>query len=117
MSRSTQYIGLNERAEAFLKNNKSKKLCDYQGDTGMFDEPMYYGIYEVKVKFQDHSFSYPDEDGKETNVFENTETKTFVEVTQCAPWSSGPCYFTYLKNILTGEEIGKWKDDEIWKIA
>jgi hypothetical protein len=112
MSRCTQYIGLNNHAEHFLDSNNAKMLCRYQGDTGMFEEPLFYGIYEVEIKYMDRSFSFPDENENETNVFENVEIQTFAEITQCAPWRSGPCYYTCLKNIKTGQLVGEWAEDK-----
>ena len=104
MPRTTQYIGLNQRAIEYLKNNSAEELIEYIGDTGMFGEPLFYKVYDIRINC-DFLKDKP-------NIF-----VTHKEVTQTVPWGGGPMYFTCLKNMLNGETVGEWTESEIDKIA
>jgi len=100
MSRTTQFIGLNSEALEFISKNNGKLLCKYEGNTGMFDEPLMYGIYEVEIPYKYYDIQM-------------TRKETYVEITQAEPWSSGPCIFTCLKYIISDKYVGLWSDEEI----
>ena len=82
MSRSTQYIGLNNYALEFIKGAIKKK--EIQIAVGMFDEPIIGYIY----------YMTPAKPNKE--IF-------YTEVVQDMPWSSGPMVFTCLEQTLVKE--------------
>lgn len=79
--RTTQFVGLNKQAEAFVSDAEENK--SFPGFTyGMFDEqiPLHQWI----------------KDGKR-----------YTEVVQASPWSGGPVIFTCLKD-ENGMEICPW---------
>ena len=89
MSRSTQYIGLTQKAKDYVKTHAIKKekiiVCQ-----GMFDEPVYGNRYH-----------FPPPAGPNKGLY-------YTEIPQETPWSSGPMIFTYLKGTLIkegGEEL------------
>lgn len=86
MSRSTTEVGLTDAARAFTAT--LEHLGDHVGDKGMFGEPISMGRWR-------------DAEGHE-----------YVEVTQDAPWSSGPCVLTCLEWHPRGEEKGATPPDE-----
>lgn len=88
MSRTTQYIGLNEYALAWVNNS----LCEaeYEMTHGIGDEPVYGAIYHM-----------PPPDGPNKALIAK-------EVVQHEVWSSGPMIFTHLEITLvkeSGQEI------------
>lgn len=88
MSRSTQYIGLNDYATRYVKNAIRKE--EYEMTTGMFNEPVMGTIYYMPP---------PAGPNKEYIL---------KETVQVDPWSSGPMIFTHLKAVLiknNGQEI------------
>ncbi len=88
MSRSTQYIGLNDYAKKWVE--KAIKTETYEMTTGMFDEPVMGTIYHM-----------PPPDGPNKALIAK-------EVVQAAPWSSGVMFFTHLKLTLikeSGQEL------------
>lgn len=84
MSRSTQYIGLNDYAEAYLKEH-----AELQQDetpvitTGMFDEPVIGRVWK-EVIHEEQPNRY----------------HLYQEVLQDSPWSSGPMIFTHIRVTL-----------------
>ncbi len=98
--RCTQFIGLSKEARDFINKYNGKKLCEYEGNTGMFEEPLMYGIYEVEIPYNYYGV-------------EMTRKETYIEITQAEPWSSGSCIFTCLENIITKHRIGKWSEEDI----
>ena len=88
MSRSTQYIGLNDYAKEWVK--KAVKTDTYEMTTGMFEEPVLGRIYTMPTE-------------KYGNAI------VAKEVVQASPWSSGMMIFTHLELTLvreSGEEEG-----------
>ena len=83
MSRITQYIGLNDYAEAFVA--KALKVETYPLCKGMFGEDVLGRIYHM-----------PPPDGP-------NKAWIFKEVVQATPWSSGPMIFTHLEATLVKE--------------
>jgi len=83
MSRSTQYIGLNDYAKDYVKNATSIEYYDMT--KGMFDEIIKGKIYHMPI---------PEGPNKDLIL---------KEVVQDSPWSSGPMIFTCLEEILTKE--------------
>lgn len=100
MSRTTQFIGLSSDALDFISKHNGKVLCEYEGNTGMFDEPLMYRIYEVEIPYEYYDVPM-------------IKKETYVEVTQAEPWSSGPCIFTCLRHISLDRHIGLWSDKDI----
>lgn len=102
MSRSTQYIGLNDYAREYVASAIKDEV--YEMTTGMFEESVYGHIYTLPAN----------ENG---NVIEAREVVDIV------PWSSGPMVFTYLQLTLVRpnggrEEFGhayKWMLDPMLK--
>ena len=78
MSRSTQYVGLNGYALAYVKNAIKTEIIP-KITTGMFDEYISGTRYYMPVP-----------EGPNTEYY-------FDEVVQCEPWSSGPMIFTCLQ--------------------
>jgi hypothetical protein len=92
MSRTTQYIGLNNWALKLVKD--SIKQETYKMTTGMFDEPVYGSVYHmVPPKGPNKALKY-------------------IEVVQDTPWSSGPMVFTALKQVLV-KESGQVIEDNV----
>ena len=83
MSRSTQYIGLTDAAEEWVKGAIGTE--QYPMTRGMFDEPIMGTIYHMPA---------PEGPNKELIA---------KEVVQAEPWSSGPMIFTHLELILVKE--------------
>lgn len=101
MSRETQYIGLNSYALNFVKD--AIRVEEYDMTHGMFGEIIKGKIYHMPIE----------------NPDVNSES-IFIEVVQCAPWSSGPMIFTYLKwsivkkcdnSVVEMEKCFKWMFD------
>ena len=94
--RTTQVIGLNKRAEAFIERNAVNPDGEYTGQAllGMFGE----GAYTCRV------FEYHDDRILSPDYFE--------EYLQIDPWSSGPMLFLALRWI-DGEPIPEslWLED------
>lgn len=94
MSRSTQFIGLNQKAVDFIIFNKDlteyKEFDNYT--EGMFDEKIPLGVWKFKDCY-------------------------YKEIVQCVPWSSGPMIFTYLEKTEDLNKKGKrlflWKDKHV----
>lgn len=93
MARWTQHVGLSPRVQDFLESNDCKELCSYKMTEGMFGESIMGWVYE--------------------HLTENQDAETYMEVVQTEIWSSGPCIFTCLKNLKTGEMIGLWTEKEV----
>lgn len=73
--RTTQYIGLTNRAKEFLKT--CVEVESKSSTFGMFDEQIPLGTWECTSKYE--------------------QKWRFTEVLQMSPWSSGPMLFTHLK--------------------
>lgn len=84
MSRTTQYIGLNEYAKNFVRNAIKTEIIPNMA-TGMFDEPIEGTRYYMPVP-----------KGPNTSYY-------FDEEVQAEPWSSGPMIFTCLRGHLVKE--------------
>lgn len=102
MARWTQYIGLSKEAHEFLSKNKAKELSKWQMTEGLCSEPVYGSIYEVIIDSDD---GYPPYFGH--------EIRTYAEVEDVTPWSSGPMIHTALRNLQTGEVEFHWKEEDI----
>ena len=103
MSRSTQFIGLSNRAATWLKEHAEVDWigdpcphCGKQTQQGYMTEPIenklgMFGESEPIYKYQlkDGTCAY--------------------EADQITPWSSGPVIFTALK-----DENGEWIKDTLW---
>lgn len=95
MARTTQYIGLNAKAMAFIKENHlvprepndAPKDVMHGHKAGMFEEDVSMG-------------SWTDHDGN-----------AWDEVMQASPWSSGPMIFTCLEKRGTRQRAGEWIED------
>lgn len=106
MARFTQYIGLSPRAWEYLKKYNYKRIYSYEMTEGIAYEPVMGSLYECTIQVLGR-WSIPD------NEYMEDEKVLYIEVVQAEPWSSGPMIFTQLKNILTGEIVGAWTDEEI----
>lgn len=102
MSRSTQFIGLSKEAHEFLCKNNHKELALYQMTTGLCMEPVYGRIYEVII----------DSDNCNPPFFGH-EVRTYAEVEDATPWSSGPMIHTALRNLQTGAVEFCWNEKDI----
>ena len=92
MSRSTQFIGLNSYALAYIENSLS--VSKYSDMTfGMFGESISGNIYQINGKYGD--------------------IDVLREVVQDTPWSSGVMIFTYLRLEKT---IRENIHDIVWNI-
>lgn len=80
MSRSTQYIGLNQYALNFVKG--AKLVETFELTEGMFGEPVLGSVYHM-----------PPPAGPNDEYI-------LKEVVQDVPWSSGPMIFTHLEATL-----------------
>lgn len=100
MSRTTQFIGLSQDANQFLKEHNAKELCRHIITTGMFEEPIHGTIYDLEFKYDYYGM-------------EAISNRAYAEVVQAEPWSSGPCIFTCLININAGEKVCFWSEEEI----
>jgi len=92
--RTTQFIGLNRRAEEYKKKH-FVNFSEFCGEViGMFGEP----VCDLK--------RYKCKDGRVIEEYE-----------QCVPWSSGPVIFTAFRDAKTKEPIKEtlWTEDEIEK--
>ena len=84
MSRSTQFIGLTDKANAFV--SKMVIIENTEHAEGMFDEKIPLASYlDVGAK------------------------KIYYEVVQCEPWSSGPMIFTCLQEPRSSKQLFKWE--------
>jgi len=108
MSRSTQFIGLNFKAENFIKMNAQKisktEPCPHCGQNYTHEEYLTKELKEVLGMFEEpvHTLlQYTTKDGKK-----------FEEFKQCSPWSSGPMIFLALRWSDTKEPIKEslWDD-------
>ena len=82
--RTTQYIGLNDYAEAYLREHAT--LLQDEAPTigiGMFEEPITGRVWKEVIREEQ-----PD------------RYLLYEEVVQDSPWSSGPMIFTHLKVTL-----------------
>ena len=111
MSRSTQFIGLNDKALEFLNNNCKCDVIDvYRNGVleSSYAEPrkiegeVIFGMFGEPIQL----YNYITHDG--TILYEQV---------QCEYWSSGPVIFTFLtkkSDKCKGEYIiGGWEDKEI----
>lgn len=105
--RTTQYIGLNPEAEAWLaKNCKSTTsiICPTCGNVTL-PELISTNLKEITGMFNEHVDFLRQ---YETHTGEKVET--FI---QAEPWSSGPCIFLALKYSESGIAFCLWGDEEI----
>lgn len=98
MSRSDQYIGLNQKAWDFI--SELTKQFDYERDNfniidgnNTFCEPEGFTGYKIRVFYNDNVNEYGD----------------FVETIQEEIWSSGPMYFSCLQYYLK-KKYGQYID-------
>jgi len=106
MARHTQYIGLSPRAWEFLNKHNYKEIYKYKMTEGIANEPVMGCLYECTIKVPGR-WSCPD------NEYMEDEKTLYIETVQSEIWSGGPMIFTQLKNILTGEIIGAWTEEEM----
>jgi hypothetical protein len=102
MARWTQYIGLSKEANEFLHKNETKELARWEMTSGICLEPVYGSIYEVTINNDDCDSPYF-----------GHYVKTYAEVEDVTPWSSGPMIHTALRNLATGVVEFKWKEEDI----
>jgi hypothetical protein len=106
MARFTQYIGLSPEAWEFLEGHKYNKIHSYKMTEGICMEPVIGSLYECTIAVPGRwcclAINYTED-----------EKVLYIEVVQSEPWDSGPMIFTQLKNILTGEIIGAWTENQI----
>lgn len=96
MSRQTNFIGLTDRAEEFVKTLEMIEDSEHY-TAGMFDE---------KVQLR---------------KWLNTDGSILEEVVQAEPWSSGPCIFTCLQyegnetgtHQMIGKQSHRWDQEDI----
>jgi len=113
MSRSTQYIGLTDRAHRFLKEHDSMMSCSENRCTkGMFEEDIPLGTWRITLRKTSPTLGEP------------ADQQHFIvrEVVQAEPWSSGPMIFTCLEfDFGQGDEdfrtrIFQWiEDPTLWE--
>ncbi len=80
MSRSDQYIGLTKDAQEWLKTQKVVSTKRIELSEAAFGGNIYGNQYKIEAPYPDINEYY-----------------IVTETIQCAPWSSGPMYFTHLK--------------------
>lgn len=83
MSRSTQYIGLNDYAEAYLKEHAILLAATPVIAKGMFNEPIHGRVWKEVIRPEQPDRYY-----------------LYQEVLQDSPWSSGPMIFTHIRVTL-----------------
>lgn len=111
--RTTQFIGLNKRALAWLEENCIKDsyelYCNGELERKYNKVRESEGIYKYYGMYDDEGILLK---GFELN---NISGDNIFEKVQCEPWSSGPVIFTYLVNMIGNEIIPEsiWNDDEI----
>jgi len=106
MSRSDNFIGLNEKANNFLwKNGKIGKLrlCDDNGNMIREEDKLLYTESDRYTWFSMFGGEYP------LRVFELKDGNKVYEKVQLDPWAGGPCIFTALV-----DEDGKWIEETLW---
>lgn len=103
MARTTQCIGLSSDASKFLRQHNANILCEYHMTIGLCKEPVMGNIYECDIPVSG-LYSY------EGNEYMDTKKVVFVEVVQEEIWDGGPMIFTCLRNLNTGELVGKWSE-------
>ena len=99
MARWTQYIGLSKEAIKFLNDNKYFEIGKWKMTSGICGEEVFGRIYEVHVEEQEPYHTYG--------------IRTYAEVEDVTPWSSGPMIHTALRNLQTGNIEFHWKDEDI----
>jgi hypothetical protein len=97
MARSTQYIGLSKEAHRFLNEHVHKTIGTWRMSTGIAGEDVTGNIYEVD----------------EGECMGERNIRTYVEVEQCSPWSSGPMIHTCLMSLPYGKLCYMWNEKEI----
>lgn len=129
MSRSDQYIGLNQRASEIVKGEPVLAYVEEVQRTfpdGHFERFDATPIYEMSVK-REHHGSF---DGAFGNSFELKEYifpdgRVYAEYIQETIWSSGPMYFLALQDesenpikesLWTEEEFQKYMQLDIGKM-
>ena len=126
MSRSTQIMGLSDRAREFLKCNVESvpfETCPECGTRrqsrafltalkleGLEVEggSMISVVYDRETGVNEGMF----EDGPVLHKYRLKTGKWVKEIVQASPWSSGPCIFLCLQD-EDGRRLGEWSDDEI----
>lgn len=98
MARFTQYIGLSPASLEFLAKHKHKEIGKYHMTEGIAYESVVGTIYEITI---------------ESNDWPCDDIRTYAEIEDVTPWSSGPMIHTCLRDIRTGEKCFLWKEDEI----
>ncbi len=104
MARATQYIGLSSDASKFLRQHNAKVLCEYHMTMGLCQESVMGRIYECDIPVPG-IYSY------EGNEYMDAKKVVFMEVVQKEIWDGGPMIFTCLRDLNTGQLVGKWLED------
>lgn len=123
--RETQFIGLNGRAEEFLKrkDEESKKLCTFlytetvtrtypDGSSEVIQGRDVYEESHTTTDYNSVQGMFGEEIPLEQYTFKNGEV--YFEYEQHEVWSSGPMIYTALKD-KDGNPVPEslWKDSEL----
>lgn len=92
MARSTQYIGLNDKAEDFLDKNFELTLPE--------DDNVVIGLCDEVIQLTSY-------------VSKNQNYLSAREVVQTIPWSSGPMIFTHIEVELLDKTKVLWYSWEV----
>ena len=112
MSRSDQWIGLNERAKEMVMIDGFKMIISCKKDGTIIESSSFpclipkgkrevYSEVEGAFYTTFNLYMYTLEDGTE-----------LYEAVQAEPWSSGPCYFVALKD--AAGKHGQWIKESLW---
>ena len=102
--RSTQIFGLTENAENFLTKNVkrwSENICHH---CDRFDSKSAKRVYDPKTGKRKGMF----DDGPPLYEYIIEDGRIIQEVVQAVPWSSGPCIFLCLQEVLYDKVEGYW---------
>jgi hypothetical protein len=105
--RTTQYLGLNQKAQAWLENH-----CE---ETALLTKKFVEGMFGEKVhQLRKHSLKTP------KTIVRNPKAPSYLEThveeyVQAEPWSSGPVIFLALRYSKCKQpvEASLWPEEEI----
>lgn len=105
--RSTQYMGIPDEAEKFIRNNIKRspsKICSECGHNSGGQE-----LSEIYDSAADQGMF---DDGPNLYRYTMKDGTTWIEKVQAVPWSSGPCIFLMLVQ-ENGPGEFKWDEESI----
>lgn len=117
MSRSWQYIGFNEAAQAILAETKKVgtmviTIIPLEGKPNVRTEDVLEPAYTKEVYERQEPWI---ESTNELYRYTFSDGRVLEGYVQAEPWSSGPCTFMALRDAATGEPIAEtlWPQSDI----